>query len=140
MSMVTRVVTMVTYRQKLPHIKSHHSFIRQIRMFCEVKRHIKCVIYPLLNGLWQPNQCWLWLSMKRSQTTDSYWVSPITFWLRYQCEVIWQIKKVISPFSPDLWSLNMTGFWLHGVGSERRSLSCHQLLVPVYFFFPVSII
>lgn len=43
--------------------------------------------------------------------------------------VIWQIKKIISPLSQDLKPLNLTGWWLQGVGLERKHLVQKQILV-----------
>ena len=55
----------------------------------------------------------------------------MTLWSGDQLEFRWQIEKVISLFSQDLWVLNLLGCWLWGADSERKHLSCHQLLVAV---------
>ena len=52
--------------------------------------------------------------------------------------VMWQIDKIISPFSQDFWALNLTGFgWLEGGGSERKRQSRQGLLV-CFLLFCVS--
>ena len=38
-------------------------------------------------------------------------------------------QKIISPFSHDLWSVNLAGCWLWAGCLERKCLGHHQLLV-----------
>ena len=47
----------------------------------------------------------------------------------------WQIDKVISLLSKDLWQLNLAGRWVQGGCSERKRLSRDRLLV--FSYFPV---
>ena len=39
------------------------------------------------------------------------------------------LKKIISPFSPDLWPLNVVGCWVTGGVSPGKQLSRHQIFV-----------
>ena len=53
---------------------------------------------------------------------------PLITWPLWGLVVFW---KSISLLSQYLWTLNLTGYWLQGVASARKCLSCHKRLVPV---------
>ena len=48
---------------------------------------------------------------------------------RHQREILWEIQKIMYPFSQDIWWLNLAGCWLQGGGLERNHLSRHRILV-----------
>ena len=126
MSMVTKLLRVITFCKELPSIKLHDS---------------------LMTWSWevtiQLNISYLYLQKTdryvTSQVADFVWEASTLKVRRLFDHVTdmkpkWQIERVVSPLSQDLWSLNLAGWWICGGGSERKLLNRHQPLLLFFLF------
>ena len=120
----TKLGRMVTYLEQLSPVKL---FDPLVMWSYKITWQTKTIITPLPQCLYG-HQTW--------QVGDLFWRNAIhivtwpLFW--WSCLITRQFEKFISPFSHDLWPLNLAMCWLRGGGSVCKRLNRHRLLVYLY--------
>lgn len=138
MLMVTKRITMAIYPKELTFIKSHDQLLtlyfhlhrnywQQTRQCGDLlwkdstfkvtcffdnvtnmgqSNKLKKKIFPFSQDLWPLNLTWWWFWGELPPTKRN---DPLITWSMWSYEIIWQIKKFLSPLPQNLWLPEFTG-------------------------------